>query len=114
MTKTDDASFYKDVVEGSNDKVVIAKFTAAWCAPCKAITPTLEKLIEDNNDVLVYTVDIDENPETAKLYSVRSIPTLIYFRNGYAVDTTVGNVTLATINKSVEKARNEQTDKAST
>jgi len=66
------------------------KFTADWCAPCKAVTPILEKVIE-NTGVVIYEVDIDANPELSAQFNIRSIPTVIGFRAGQAVDMFVGS-----------------------
>lgn len=74
-----------------NTATCILKFSAEWCGPCKAIIPTLEKVIE-NTGVHIYEVDIDTNPELTQQFGIRNVPTLIGFRDGTAVDVLVGSV----------------------
>ncbi len=73
------------------DKLVLVDFWATWCAPCRAIAPSVEELAGEMSDKLeVGKVDIDSNSGTAGKYGVRSIPTLILFKNGEPVDQIVG------------------------
>ena len=71
--------------------VVILKFQAEWCGPCKMLKPTINKLNEENNDTLIIgQVDVDTNQEIAKSYNVRSIPTLIFIKDGLEIERTTG------------------------
>ncbi len=77
---TDD-SFDADVLKAKN--AVLVDFWAPWCAPCRMIAPALEEIGAEFKDQLtVAKVDIDQNPMTPNTYAVRSIPTLILFKNG--------------------------------
>ena len=89
ILKVNDASFKKDVLESK--KPVIVDFWAEWCGPCRMISPILEELVQEvGEDAVIAKVNIDENPETPAALGVRSIPTLMLFKNGQMVETKVG------------------------
>jgi thioredoxin 1 len=78
---------------------VLVDFYADWCAPCRVVGPVLDQIAEDYaNRVDVYKVDVDTSPELASRFGVRSIPTLVVFKDGQPVETVVGVVTLGQIN----------------
>jgi thioredoxin 1 len=78
---------------------VLVDFYADWCAPCRVVGPVLDQIAEDYaNRVDVYKVDVDTSPELASRFGVRSIPTLVVFKDGEPVETVVGVVTLGQIN----------------
>lgn len=84
-----DANFATDVLQASQP--VVVDFWAEWCGPCKMIAPHLEEISAELKDkVKIVKLNIDENQHTAALYGVRSIPTLIMFKNGEPVDMKVG------------------------
>lgn len=86
---TDKTSFQNDVLQ-SNEPVVV-DFWAEWCGPCKMIAPSLEEIsAEMDGKVKIAKVNIDENPELAAQYGVRSIPTLMLFKGGEVADMKVG------------------------
>ncbi|WP_409297328.1 thioredoxin [Peribacillus sp. SCS-26] len=87
IVKATDQNFTDETGQG----LVLADFWAPWCGPCKMIAPVLEELDAELGDkVKVVKLDVDENQETAGKYGVMSIPTLILFKNGEAVDKVVG------------------------
>jgi thioredoxin 1 len=81
---------YKEVVSNSN-KLIVVDFYADWCGPCKALSPTLERVEGKNPDVIFAKIDVDNSPECAALHGIRSIPTVIFLKNGEVVNKFMGN-----------------------
>ncbi|AZV47200.1 thioredoxin [Nautilia sp. PV-1] len=75
-----------------NNEVVVVDFWAPWCGPCRMIAPIIEELAEEYKDkgVVVGKVNTDEAPEIAGQFGIRSIPTVIFFKNGEAADAMIG------------------------
>jgi len=63
-------------------KVVLVDFYASWCMPCKMVAPILDEIANERNDIVVCKISVEDHPEVASQYMVRSIPTLISFKNG--------------------------------
>ena len=77
----------------NSDIPVMIDFWATWCLPCKMLAPTIEELAEEANGAYkVGKIDVDKSPSLAAQFGVMSIPTVIVFKNGKAVDKTVGVV----------------------
>ena len=92
-TSVNSETFTSEVLEQT--KLVLVDFWAEWCGPCKQIAPTLEELAEKYSENLsVCKVDVDLNRELALQYNVRSIPSLMIFKNGEMVDSLIGAVSL--------------------
>jgi thioredoxin 1 len=88
-TKVTDASFQKDVLGAAGP--VVVDFWAEWCGPCRAISPALEEISREmNGQVTIAKLNVDENPDVTIRYGVRSIPTLIMFKNGEPISQHVG------------------------
>ena len=86
-----DADFHQNVIESSNNQPVLVDFWAEWCGPCKALGPILENVaLEFEGKVVVKKINIDENPESPANFGIRSIPTIIMFKNGAVADTKIG------------------------
>lgn len=86
-----DANFEDEVL--NSDQPVLVDFWATWCGPCRTIAPTIEKLAADyDGRAKVVKLDVDNNPQTAMKYGIRSIPSLLFFKDGKPVDQMVGVV----------------------
>ena len=73
-----------------NEKVVLVDFYATWCGPCKMLSPVLDQVSSEVEDVVIGKLDIDESLDLAKEYEVMSVPTMILFKDGQEVDRIVG------------------------
>jgi len=82
-----DASF--DEFVKSNPKVVVDCW-AAWCAPCRMLTPIIDEFAEERTDIKFAKLDVDKNRAVPSKYGIMSIPTLLYFKDGELVDKTLG------------------------
>ena len=89
ITNSTDANFEQDVLNA--DQPVMVDFWAAWCGPCKAIAPVLEELAgEYDGKAKIVKINVDDNPQIASQFGIRSIPTLMVFKDGERVDTVMG------------------------
>ena len=86
-----------------SDLPVLVDFWAEWCGPCKMIAPSVEKISEEYSDKLkVGKLDVDSNPNISSTFGIRSIPTLLIFKNGSPVDQIVGAVSKEVISAKVD------------
>ena len=87
--KIDADNFDSGVLQ--SETPVVVDFWAEWCGPCKAIAPSLEEISDEMGDkVKIAKVNMDDNPDLAVKFGVRSIPTLLMFKNGEPVSIKVG------------------------
>jgi len=88
-TAVTDNTFRAEVLE--SERPVIVDFWAAWCGPCRVMSPILEELAEERPDLRVVTVDADHNQQVAADYGVMSLPTFMVFKHGAPVGQIVGS-----------------------
>jgi len=101
VTEVGSDNWDSEVIEGSKIKPVVVDFWAPWCGPCRMVSPVLEELSEEMTDTMTFCkLNIDENQDTANKFGVMAIPTMMIFKNGDAVDRTIG---ASTKNKLREK-----------
>ena len=81
----------------------IIKYSAAWCGPCKALNPVWNELKNSNPNVEFVSIDVDENAEAVALNKVKSVPTLIYFKDGIEVFRSTGLVSKDSIVKKLNE-----------
>ena len=86
--ETTDATFTADVLE--SETPVVVDFHAAWCPPCRVMSPILAELATERPDVRFVKLDVDDNADTAVRYGVLSMPTFMVFRDGEPVLRLVG------------------------
>ena len=96
-----DSQFSENVLNSKG--LVLVDFWAEWCGPCRQLGPILEAIDEEmGNDVKIYKMNVDDSPETASQFGIRSIPTMFLFKDGKQVDTKVGLNTQSTISSWIE------------
>lgn len=101
-TAVTDQSFEAEVIK--SDKLVLVDFWAEWCGPCRALAPKLEEIgNEMSAQVKIAKINVDENQNYAQKFHVRSIPTMILFKGGQAVEQIVGNLPKESILGSIKK-----------
>ena len=88
--KTSDSTFQDDISSQSN--LVLVDFWAEWCRPCKQISPILEEIANEKDNLNILKLNIDENPVTPQKYNVRGIPTLMLFKDSKLIDTKIGSL----------------------
>jgi thioredoxin 1 len=97
-----DSSFESEVLK--SDKPVLVDFWAPWCGPCRAIAPIVEELAKDFGDKVKFTkCNVDENPTTPTKYGIKSIPTLIFFKDGEIQDKVIGIVAKSRLEEMISK-----------
>ena len=100
---SDTKRFMADVIETSRSVPVLVDFWAPWCGPCKAIAPTLEELSKEwAGKVKILKVNVDESPDLAQEFGIRSIPTLLLFKSGKVEQQLVGAMSKSALKSKIE------------
>ncbi|NEQ53729.1 MAG: thioredoxin [Leptolyngbya sp. SIO3F4] len=102
VNEVSDAAFENDVL--GSDIPVLVDFWAPWCGPCRMVAPVVDEVATKfEGQVKVLKLNVDDNPKSASDYGVRSIPTLLIFKDGKLADTVVGAVPASTLSTTLEK-----------
>jgi len=102
-TPLSDATFEQEVERSQG--LVIVDFSATWCPPCRLIEPILDEIAAQRPDIRVMAIDTDQNLQTTVRFNVRSMPTILFFRDGQLVDRIVGAVPKLRIDATIDKHR---------
>ena len=94
---------FDDFVRAS--PVAVVDCWAAWCAPCRFLSPVIEELAKEHTEVTFGKLNVDENSVTPMKYGIMSIPTLLYFKGGKLVDKTIGALPKKAIENRLEKIK---------
>ncbi|WP_366521594.1 thioredoxin [uncultured Polaribacter sp.] len=95
---------FNSVIE--NNSNVLLDFYADWCGPCQTLLPTIHKLADElKDDVVIKKVNVDENQELAAKFNIRSIPTLVFFKDGKSVDSHTGLITERNLRSKIDRLK---------
>ncbi|MDR0427676.1 MAG: thioredoxin [Dysgonamonadaceae bacterium] len=94
-------SSFSDLLNG--DKPLVVDFWAEWCGPCRLVSPIIDELAQIyEGKVIIGKVNVDENENLPVEYGIRSIPTLLFFKDGKLIDRHVGGITKISLDKKIE------------
>jgi thioredoxin 1 len=101
MVKDVTDSTFEEFIQGN--KIVVIDCWAVWCGPCRMLSPVVEELAKEKNDVSFGKLNVDQNRAIPMKYGIMSIPTLLYFKDGQLVDKTIGALPKAAIENRLER-----------
>jgi thioredoxin 1 len=100
--ETTDGDF--DATVKAHEGLALVDFWAAWCGPCRMVAPVLDELAEEyDGKIRIFKLDVDANPRSASAYSIRSIPSILFFKGGQVVDTILGAVPKSKLKEKIDQ-----------
>lgn len=102
MAKIITSDEFKSIINRKG--ITVIDFFATWCSPCAMMAPIFEQASEENPGAAFYKIDIDENRETAEMYGIESIPTIVFFSDGKEFERIVGVTSAERIKSTIKKA----------
>ena len=103
MTKTITSENLNETLNSTD--VVVVDFWAPWCGPCRTLGPIVDSVAESVGEVTIGKVNVDENQELANTYSIRSIPAILFFKNGELVDRNIGLISEKNLKEKINKLK---------
>ena len=104
VLEVNDETFEKEVLQ--SEKLVLIDFYATWCRPCQVLSPRVEEVAKENEDIKVVKIDVDIATKTASAYGITSIPTLVVIQNGEVKNGVAGAVSKEYINQMILSVSN--------
>lgn len=101
ILEVSDDNFDAEVI--SSDKPVLVDFWAPWCGPCRAISPIIDELSKEYDQVKFVKCNVDDNPVTPGKYEVQAIPTLLFVKDGKVAETITGMVAKNKLEETIKK-----------
>lgn len=101
VIKVSNKNFETEVLQ--SEKKVLIDFYADWCGPCQMLSPIVEQVAEENENIKVVKLNVDENQELAIKYGIMSIPTLVVVKDGNEINRTIGLVSKSEVEELIEK-----------
>lgn len=91
------------IENNDKDNLLIVKFSAQWCSPCRQMEKTIESIEKDINNVKFYNIDVDELQELAEEFGIMSIPVLLFYKGSLQVDKTLGGISETKLREKIEE-----------
>lgn len=89
----------------NNGGLVVVDFWAIWCGPCRMLGPIMEDLAKDNSDIAIKKLNVDANPNNTLKYGIRSIPAILFFKDGKVIDKIVGATSKAVLQGKIDELK---------